>query len=161
MKIIQLVEEDFVNYKHPAFYVGFPTCSFKCDHECGRKVCQNSPLMFAKKIDISVDKLIDKYMSNGITSSIVCGGLEPLDSLVDLKEMILQFRTVTQDDIVVYTGYWQDEPRSIDFVSFIKDRGIKNIIIKFGRFVPDEGRHYDEVLGVTLASNKQHGVIIS
>ena len=36
-----LIDEDFVNYKKPAMVLEFPYCSFKCDKECGRQVCQN------------------------------------------------------------------------------------------------------------------------
>ena len=31
-----------------------------------------------------------------------------------------------------------------------------NIIIKFGRFIPNQPSIYDEILGVTLASNNQY-----
>ena len=31
-----------------------------------------------------------------------------------------------------------------------------NIIIKYGRFIPDQKSHYDEILGVELASNNQY-----
>ena len=36
-----------------------------------------------------------------------------------------------------------------------------NIIIKFGRFVPNQTPHCDEVLGVKLVSNNQYAVKIS
>ena len=32
----------------------------------------------------------------------------------------------------------------------------KNVIVKFGRFIPNQNSHYDEVLGVELASNNQY-----
>jgi hypothetical protein len=32
----------------------------------------------------------------------------------------------------------------------------KNIIIKFGRFVPNKPHHIDEVLGIELASDNQY-----
>jgi hypothetical protein len=37
----------------------------------------------------------------------------------------------------------------------------KNIIIKFGRFVPNQEKHYDEVLGIELASPNQYARRIS
>jgi len=161
MKIIQLIEEDFVNYKRPAFYVGFPTCSFKCDTDCGRRVCQNRPLITAKKIEVEFDRLIEKYLGNSITKAIVCGGLEPLDSMQDLKDMILAFRKKTDDDIVVYTGYYEYEPLALEFISFVKEYNVSNILAKFGRYVPDQKNHFDDIIGVWLASDKQHGVKIS
>ena len=37
----------------------------------------------------------------------------------------------------------------------------KNIYIKFGRYVPNQNEHYDEVLGVKLVSDNQYGEKIS
>ena len=31
------------------------------------------------------------------------------------------------------------------------------IIVKFGRFRPNQEKHFDEVLGIYLASNNQYG----
>ena len=36
-----------------------------------------------------------------------------------------------------------------------------NIIIKFGRFKPNQKSHYDDVLGVNLISDNQYGEKIS
>ena len=36
-----------------------------------------------------------------------------------------------------------------------------NIIIKFGRFIPNQQSHYDEVLGINLASDNQYAKKIS
>ena len=33
----------------------------------------------------------------------------------------------------------------------------KNIIMKFGRYIPNQKKHFDPVLGVYLASNNQYG----
>jgi hypothetical protein len=32
----------------------------------------------------------------------------------------------------------------------------KNVIIKYGRYIPNQTPHYDEVLGVNLASDNQY-----
>ena len=37
----------------------------------------------------------------------------------------------------------------------------KNLIMKFGRFIPNQKPHYDEILGVNLASNNQYARRIS
>ena len=36
-----------------------------------------------------------------------------------------------------------------------------NIVVKFGRFLPGHKKHYDEVLGVELASPNQYAEVIS
>jgi hypothetical protein len=46
--------------------------------------------------------------------------------------------------------------------SFYKDLcQFSNIIIKFGRFRPGQEPHYDEVLGVKLASDNQYAKRVS
>lgn len=37
----------------------------------------------------------------------------------------------------------------------------KNIVVKFGRYIPGQEKHYDEVLGVYLASDNQYAEKIS
>ena len=158
MKLIQIIDEDFINYKKIALYVGFPTCTFKCDIDCGQKICQNRPLMDLEKIEVSVEYVVNRYLENDIVQAITMGGLEPLDSINDLQDLILGLRAKTDDDIVVYTGYKPDEPISLKFKSFVSENGLKNIIVKFGRFVLGHKPHYDPVLGVKLASDDQFGV---
>ena len=61
-----VVPEDFVNYKKPSLYLIFPNCSFKCDKECGRPVCQNLPLVNEPIRQIDMDWLIQFYLNNPI-----------------------------------------------------------------------------------------------
>ena len=35
MKLVNLIEESFTEYKKPHMLLGFPYCSFKCDKEHG------------------------------------------------------------------------------------------------------------------------------
>ena len=82
------------------------------------------------------------------------GGLEPLDQFDEIVEFIELLREVfkCEDDVVIYTGYNKDEiSDQIDSL-----RKYKNIIVKFGRYVPNQPAHYDEVLGVYLASDNQY-----
>ena len=44
-------------------------------------------------------------------------------------------------------------------VDFLKS--YKNIIIKFGRFIPNDKPHRDTILGVNLASSNQYAKKIS
>lgn len=147
-----VIDEDFVNYKKPAMFIAFPNCSFKCEKECGVRCCQNSELAQQPNIDVDTNDLANRYASNDITSAIVIGGMEPFDNIVDLFSVIKSFRKVTDDVIVVYTGYKEDEVKFA--VSAITTLG--NIIIKYGRFTPNCESHYDEVLGVNLASPNQY-----
>ena len=158
IKIRGLVDEDFVNYKKPAMFIAFPYCTFKCDKECGYSVCQNSSLVTnSENIDIDEQKIVNRYIDNPITTSIVISGLEPFDSYQDLFILIKAFREKTLDDIVIYTGYNKNEIEN----SIEELKQFKNIFIKFGRFIPNQEKHYDEVLQVTLASPNQYGEKIS
>lgn len=149
-----IVDEDFINYKKPSMVIAFPNCSFKCDKECGGAVCQNSPLAKEPNIGISYDAIIERYLNNGITKSIVLAGLEPLDSLDDVYEFLRYLRDQyhCNDDVVIYTGYNKEE--ITDIVNKLK--WFCNIVIKYGRFIPDQQPHFDEVLGINLASGNQY-----
>ena len=154
MIIKQLVDEDFVNYKKPSMFIAFPSCTWKCEKECGMRVCQNSTLATSPNITIDIDKIVERYINNPITSAIVIGGLEPFDNARDLVNLVDAIRTKTNDDIVIYTGYTEEELQ--DNFYFQQIIQFKNIIIKFGRFRPNQNPHYDEVLGVNLASDNQY-----
>lgn len=149
--------EDFTNYKKPSMFIGFSRCTWKCERECGMRVCQNSALATAKTINIDVDRLINAYLNNPITKSIVCGGLEPFDTMNDLEKLVVALRNNTDDDIVIYTGYKEEE--IADEINWLSQ--FPNIIVKFGRFIPNQEQHYDEVLGVKLASDNQYAKKIS
>ena len=158
IKIRGLIEEDFVNYKKPSMYIAFPYCTFKCDKECGYSVCQNSSLVTNSEIiDIDEQKIVNRYIDNPITTSIVISGLEPFDSYKDLFILIKAFREKTLDDIIIYTGYNKNEIEN----SIEELKQFKNIFIKFGRFIPNQEKHYDNILQVNLASPNQYGEKIS
>lgn len=151
MRVKNVIEEDFVNFKLPSMFISTSKCDFKCDRECGEKVCQNSSLAAAPIFEIDDIKLIKKYLSNDITEAIVIGGLEPFDTFDEMYSFIWRFRQMSSDTIVIYTGYYPSE---------IEDKlkklfKFKNVIIKFGRFIPNDKTRYDQVLGVTLASSNQ------
>lgn len=151
MKVKTIIDEDFINYKKASMYIAFPNCSFKC----GKDLCQNSALAKQSCVEISYDTIINRYLKNDFTNAIVFAGLEPFDSYNDMLYLIGEFRIYTEDDIVIYTGYNKEE--IIDKINYIKNIcAYKNIIIKFGRYIPNQFPHYDEVLGVKLASNNQY-----
>lgn len=151
MKIKSLIDEDFVNYKKPSIFIGFSYCSFKCDKEAGCQVCQNSDLATAPIIDISAEEIIERYLNNPITEAVTIGGLEPFDQFDELVDFIIKFRAKSNDDIVIYTGYYPNEISTCLKKLFV----FKNIIIKFGRFIPDSSPIHDDLLGVDLASCNQ------
>lgn len=145
-------EENFVNYHKPSMTIGFPSCDFKCG-----KWCQNYELKNSKRISVDENELVKRYLTNGITHAIVCAGLEPFDSFEMLLTVIKKFRDATDDDIVIYTGYNEDE--ILQYVAQLKH--FKNIIIKYGRYISDAEHIHDDVLGIDLASPNQYAVRIS
>lgn len=154
-----IIDTDTVNYKKISMVLEFPKCNFKCDHECGRQVCQNSALATAPIIATTFASVYHRYADNNLTSAIITQGLEPFDSWNDLWGFINYVRNFEKcdDDIVIYTGYTKCE--IADKVEILRE--FPNIIIKFGRYVPDQQSHYDEVLGVELASDNQYAEKIS
>lgn len=157
MVLKTLLDEDFINYKKPSMVLGFPKCNFKCDRECGQQVCQNSTLATAPDIEVNPMDIIQRYVYNNLTKSMVFAGLDPMDTFEDLYNFIFLFRSITVDDVVIYTGYTKCE--IVDKIEILKE--FPNIIIKFGRYVPGQKPHYDEVLGVDLASDNQYAEKIS
>ncbi len=151
-----IIYQDFVNYKKPALIIEMPRCDFKCDKECGSQVCQNSDL--ARQPDIKVDaiKIVKQYISNPITEAIVFQGLEPFYD-EDLLLWINLIRCYTHDDIVIYTGFNKEEIES--YLTVLKK--YDNIIVKFGRYIPNTQSHYDPILGIKLASPNQYAERLS
>lgn len=154
MLLKNIVAEDFTNYRESSMFLIFPFCDFKCDRECGKQMCQNSSLIKQDNIEISTDKIIKQYIDNPITHAIVCGGLEPLDSFKDVLELITKLRHDynCKDYVVIYTGFNKEE--ILDKINILKQ--FSNIIIKFGRYIPDQMPHLDPILGVYLASDNQY-----
>lgn len=163
MKVKGIDENDFVNYKKPSMFIAFNTCTWKC----GRADCQNSALALSEDIEVNKEEICERYIKNPITEAFVFGGLEPFDSFMDLLSLVdcIRNKYNINDDIVIYTGYTEGELRTGEFG---KDHEVsrqnfnylissyKNIIIKFGRYIPNEGTHFDRTLGVNLASNNQY-----
>lgn len=156
MKIIDIVDVDFTNYRKPSMFIIMPFCSFKCDKENGCNLCQNSHLAQEPALNVSVRNLIERYLNNHITKAIVFGGLEPFDTSAELDRLIkiLRWNYRNNDDVVIYTGYTEEELTANPYYEQILNYG--NIVIKFGRFRPNQTPHYDEVLGVKLASDNQY-----
>lgn len=159
MRVTKIIDEDFNNYRKPAMFIGTIKCGGKCCIEAGIPlcVCHNDQWRNSDNKDINNIDIIKKYMDNKLTNAIVFGGLEPFEQFDEVKSLVNEFRKVTDDDIVIYTGYNKDEIESM--VNELKE--YSNIIIKFGRYLPDDESKFDEVLGVNLASHNQYGEKIS
>ena len=159
--IVKLVkQDDFVQYKKPCVVVCFPNCTWKCCTEAGipTSVCQNQEMCELKDIDVTPEDVYNLYKESLFAESICCSGLEPMLQFDDVLSLLKYFREHDCDaDFVIYTGYYRNE---------IEDKiqelaKYKNVIVKFGRYVPNQEKHYDEVLGVWLASDNQYAERIS
>lgn len=158
IKIKDIIDEDFVNYKKPAMFIATNTCSFKCEKEDSNVHCQNESIVKQPTITENINKLIKRYLDNTISESIVFGGLEPLDQLDELISFINKFRKYSRDDIVIYTGYAETEvyDKIAKLVTINKHRG--KIIIKYGRYKTNNKKRYDNILGIELASSNQYAI---
>lgn len=161
MIIKTIVDEDFINYKQPSMYIGTAYCNGKCCREAGipLSVCQNDEWRKTATVVMADSDIIERYLSNGITSAICFAGLEPFEQFCEMFNLISALRKDyhCNDTVVIYTGYNMDE--IAQEVKALKS--FPNIIIKFGRFVPNQPKHFDEVLGVNLASDNQYAEVIS
>lgn len=161
MRVKTVVDEDFTNYKKPSMFIGTISCGGKCCIEAGipLSVCQNDGWRSGAPIVLSNRELCQRYLNNPLTKAIVFGGLEPFEQFKELERFIFTLRRVfgCDDDVVIYTGY---NPEELSFELNVLSGYYNNIIVKFGRFVPNSQHRFDEVLGVELASENQYAVQI-
>lgn len=161
MELKGIIDEDFVNYKKPSMFLATCYCDWKClaEKNLDTSICQNSELANQENIEISVDKIIERYLNNPITQAIVIGGLEPIKQFDELLDFIFQLRIKHKcnDDVVIYTGYY---PIEIVYQAVLLSK-YKNIIVKFGRFETNSDKRFDEILGVWLSSSNQRAEKIS
>ena len=160
MRIKGIQIEDFVNYKLPSLFIASCYCDWKCCTEAGVDigVCQNAPLAKSEIKDIDNKVIYEHFVNNPITKAVVVGGMEPMIQINEVIDLIKLFRNQGEDcPFVIYTGYYPNEI----FEPLERLKQYKNIIVKFGRYIPNSQSKYDEVLGVTLASSNQYAEIIS
>ena len=166
--IKDIIDEDFINYKKPSMFIATSKCSFKCEKEDCNVHCQNSKIVKQSNIEMSIKKIINRYINNPLTAAIVFGGLEPFDQFEELIAFINEFRQQCTDDIVIYTGYTEEEINNFKYNDknyletlleinkmYSKDNN-SSIIIKYGRFKATGDKKYDEILGIELASSNQY-----
>lgn len=76
----------------------------------------------------------------------------------EVKEILEYFRLRRENcPFIIYTGYYPDEISA----EINELKRYKNVIVKFGRYIPNRKSVFDEVLGVTLASDNQWAERIS
>lgn len=154
MRIKGIVEEDFLNYKLPSMFIISCECDFKCCTEAGLDVgvCQNAPLAKEPSREISDDVIYAHFSRNPITKAVVIGGMEPFLQFDEVLSVIQTFRKNGEMcPFVIYTGYYPEEVQ--EEINRLKHNG--EIIIKFGRFIPNRSKRYDDVLGIELSSDNQ------
>ena len=160
MKLKALVTERYQDYKYPSMFIAVAGCDWKCCTEAGipASVCQNEILSRGKDVEIPSDEIFNLYASNPITKAIVIGGLEPMLQIEDIIELIEVCRShECQDDVVIYTGYYPNEVKE----EILRLKEYNNIVIKFGRFIPNSEPVQDDVLSVELSSKNQFALRIS
>lgn len=140
-------------------FISTISCDWKCLTEKGLdiSICHNSTIASLQTQNIPDKQIIEQYLCNDITSSVIIGGLEPMLQIDEVVEFIKFFRSFSNDDIVIYTGYYPQE--ILSEINTLKQ--FKSIVVKFGRYKPDKPQRYDDVLGVTLSSDNQFAKKIS
>lgn len=159
MIIKTIIDEDFINYKKTSMFIATCYCDWKClkEQNLDLTICQNHILYKQTNIEISNEKIISRYLKNPITQAIVIAGLEPILQFNEIIKFIAEFREVSNDDIVIYTGYYPEEIEKE--MQILKQ--FKNIVIKFGRYKHENSKRFDEILGVWLISDNQFAKKIS
>lgn len=159
MKLKTIVDESLEYYKEPVMLLAFPHCTFKCCIEAGlpTTVCQNEPWCRQPTYDFPDEEIIDRYLSNSVTSGLCGAGFEPLDSFEELLVFLTKLRQKTEDVFIVYTGYVFEEKKE----ETKRLSEFKNIIIKYGRYRIGDKPHRDKILGMDLASDNQYAIKIS
>ena len=158
IKLKGIVEEDLVNYKYPSMFLITCYCTWKCckEQNLDISICQNSSLAQAEIKTYRIKDLIDIYSHNDLTYAVVFGGLEPMMQFNEVLEFIKELRKVSDDPVIIYTGFYKDEIKW----EINQLQEYSNIIIKFGRYMPNNNPHYDSVLGVNLISDNQYAEVI-
>ena len=158
IKVKDIQPEVFQDYKKCSLFIGVSKCDFKCCKEVNLpcSICQNSGINNQKDFKLPFEEVLKTYSKSLLNDAIVIGGLEPFLQVDEVYQLCKYLRKKgVYNDIVIYTGYYQEEICP-DTLKKFKELG--NIIIKFGRYIPDRPNRFDEVLGITLSSDNQYAV---
>lgn len=156
-----IVYDDLVNYKEPSTFIGCCYCDWKCckEQNIDISICQNNDLHNSPNHQVNIDTVIEQHIQDNLSKAIVFGGLEPMLQFEEIYNFIFRLRNKYKcnDPVIIYTGYCPEE------LSYQLSRMkiLSNIVVKFGRFIPDRPKRYDDILGVTLISDNQYAERIS
>lgn len=163
MRIKEILDEDFINYKLPAMYIGTCFCGGKCCIDGGfpLNVCINDEWRGMPIIEYDDYKLCERYIANPITKAIIFCGLEPFEQYNEIIHFINILRNEYRcnDTIIIFTGYTKEECEVAGWLAELRKHA--GIICKFGRFQINQNKHYDPILGIWLASDQQYAEVIS
>ena len=148
------IRESFTEYYKTGLLIATPFCTDKCSKDLGLEVslCHNC-LIENEYEEISNKDILQRYKDGqGLFKSLIFAGREPMDSFEELVELIRDFRELYNDDIVIYTGFYKNEI----FSKLAIIKMFENIVVKFGRFIPNQEKVYDNILQVYLANKEQY-----
>lgn len=160
MRVKSILPEDFINYKLPSMFIATCFCDYKCclEQNLDQSICQNSSLAQSETRHIDDEVILHQFQTNPITKVVVLGGLEPFLQFEEVLNLIKLFRNQGENcPFVIYTGYYPPEIEN----QLQRLKHYSNIIVKFGRYIPNRPNHLDPILGVTLASDNQYAEVIS
>jgi len=166
MHLKQIIDESFGDFMECAMLLVTPYCNFKCVD------CQNKHLLQLETKNFPDEEILERFFKNPLTSAIIFGGLEPLDSILEVRKFIhllgckVYAEELEKPTVVIYTGY---ELREIDSDLYWSGLGpemhqYNKCILKYGRYAPEydkDGKRIDiwnEDLGVFLASPNQNTI---
>lgn len=132
------------------------SCTWKCKNCINRQhTFKNSNKYHISEYEIG--EIIKIYKKNILVESLILAGLEPFDNPHDLRRLIGVFRDSISDDIIIYTGYDNDDIDTNKELKMLLQEILKydNILVKFGRYIEGKDKIYDNVLGIELASDNQ------
>jgi len=158
-----IIDERFGDYKDCSMMIITSHCKWKC------KECQNKHLDMLPTKKVECNEIIERFFNNPLTSAIIFGGLEPLDTPYDVKAFMLDMLDYCDDHgisppkVIIYTGYDEYEMEGILEYSGLDSviDAYRNVIIKYGRYDPTYDEFgtkqiiYDLNLGVYLQSMNQ------
>lgn len=159
MLVKEIQDENLQDYKKISMFVCSSACDWKCCTEAGNDICQNMSSANMINICIPNECICQRYLNNPLSKAIIFGGLEPILQINDVFDIIRLLRCEYEcfDDIVIYTGYEKYEISEI----VKKLSNYRNIIVKFGRYMPDRDNVYSPELGIYLASDNQYALKLS
>lgn len=154
LSVLNIEPFDCVNNRLITFNVAAGiTCDFKCCPH-NHQLCHNEPLRSTPVIVVQISEIVKQYLSQQLSTSLTLQGLEPLDNMDGVLWLLWYFRRKSKDPIFIWTGYEEEEVATL--IGLVRFLQWKSIFLKMGRYRWGEKPHYDENLGVFLASPNQY-----